>query len=62
MVFCLVRAYADMLAERGLVEASEAASILAGLSGWRPRVRASSRDVPYLPGHVMRFEGRRRCR
>lgn len=58
VVFCLVRAYADMLAARGLVEASEAASILAGLVGDGAPACArfvAVRDVPRLPGHVMRL-------
>ena len=58
VVFCLVRAYADMLAARGLVEASEAASILAGLVGDSAPACArfvAVRDVPRLPGHVMRL-------
>ena len=58
VVFCLVRAYADMLAARDLVEVSEAASILAGLVGDGTPACArfvAVRDVPRLPGHVMRL-------
>lgn len=57
-VFSLVRAYADMLSARGLVEASEAASLLARLvSECAPACArfVAVRDAFHLPAHMMRL-------
>ena len=58
VVFSLVRDYADMLEARGLVEASEAACLLAHLVGSEAPACArfvAVRDVSRLPDHVMRL-------
>lgn len=58
VVFSLVRSYADMLDARGLIEASEASSVLAGVVGDGAPACArfiAVRDVPRLPGHVVRL-------
>ena len=57
-VFSLVRAYADMLSARGLVEASEAASLLARLVAECAPACArfvAVRDAFHLPAHMMRL-------
>lgn len=57
-VFSLVRAYADMLSARGLVEASEAASLLARLVAECAPACArfvAVRDAFHLPTHMMRL-------
>lgn len=57
-VFSLVRAYADMLSARELVEASEAASLLARLVGECAPACArfvAVRDAFHLPAHMMRL-------
>ena len=58
IVFSLVGEYAGMLAERGLVEASEAACAMARLVESDAPACAgfvAVRDVARLPGHVMRL-------
>lgn len=58
VVFSLVRDYAGMLEARGLVEASEAARLLARLVDSEAPACArfvAVRDVSRLPGHVMRL-------
>ena len=58
IVFSLVRDYAGMLEARGLVEASEAARLLARLVDSEAPACArfvAVRDVSRLPGHVMRL-------
>ena len=57
-VFSLVRAYADMLSARGLVEASEAASLLARIVAECAPACArfvAVRDAFHLPAHMMRL-------
>ena len=57
-VFSLVRAYADMLSARGLVEESEAASLLARLVAECAPACArfvAVRDAFHLPAHMMRL-------
>ena len=58
VVFGLVERYAAALAERGLVEASEAARLLARIVGdGRPACArfVAVRDVTALPAHIMRL-------